>query len=196
MSGTADRASSGAAAGGNAADAGALSEGSRIDAGAAARPGLERLLDRVCTWVAIAGGVVMLGFTAISVLSILSRSLFSSPLLGDFELVERGTAIAVFAMLPYCHLRGGHVAVDMFVGMFPPAMRHFLAVASEVLFAFVAALLTWRLTLGGINQYEYNDMSMMLEIKTWWVFVPIVFSMALLTLVCVARALRGGRKFI
>ncbi len=196
MSETAGRASSGAAAAGSPAEAEALSEGSRIDAGAVARPGFERLLERVCTWVAIAGGVVMLGFTAVSVLSILGRSLFGAPLLGDFELVERGTAIAVFAMLPYCHLRGGHVAVDMFVTMFPPAMRHFLAVASEVLFAFVAALLTWRLALGGVNQYEYGDMSMMLEIKTWWVFVPIVASMALLTLVCVARALRGGRKFI
>ena len=68
--------------------------------------------------------------------------------------------------------------------------------ASDVLFAVVAGLMTWRLALGGINQYEFNDMSMMLQIKTWWVFVPVVLSMALLTLVCVARALRGGRKFL
>src|SRR5690554_3899895 len=133
MSGTADRAEAGAAAG----ESLALPEGSGADVGAPARTDLERGLERVCTWVAIAGGVVMLGFTAVSVLSIVSRALFSAPLLGDFELVERGTAIAVFAMLPYCHLRGGNVAVDMFVGMFPPAMRHFLAVLSDVLFAFV-----------------------------------------------------------
>lgn len=193
MSDAAGRAGSAAVADGSVVEA---AEGSRIDAGAAARSGFERMIERACTWVAIAGGIVMLGFTIVSVLSILSRSLFSSPLLGDFELVERGTAIAVFAMLPYCHLRGGHVAVDMFVGMFPPAMRHFLAVASDVLFAVVAGLMTWRLALGGINQYEFNDMSMMLQIKTWWVFVPVVLSMALLTLVCVVRALRGGRKFL
>ncbi|HLT27282.1 MAG TPA: TRAP transporter small permease [Zeimonas sp.] len=188
------RAPSAAAADGALAEAAV--EGSRVGAGAAARPGFERTLERVCTWVAIAGGIVMLGFTVVSVLSILGRSLFNAPLLGDFELVERGTAIAVFAMLPYCHLRGGHVAVDMFVGMFPQAMRAFLAVASDVLFAFVAGLMTWRLALGGINQYEFNDMSMMLQIRTWWVFVPVVLSMALLTLVCIARALRGGRKFV
>jgi TRAP-type C4-dicarboxylate transport system permease small subunit len=35
----------------------------------------------------------------------------------------------------------------------------------------------------------------MLLIPTWWIFVPIVVSMALLTLVCVARAMRGGKKF-
>ena len=173
-----------------------MSEGeSRITDAAPARSDAERALERACIWLAIAGGLVMLGFTAVSVLSILSRSLFNSPLLGDFELVERGTAIAVFAMLPYCHLRGGNVAVDMFVGMFPAAMRRFLAVTSDTLFAIVAALMTWRLALGGWNQYEFNDMSMMLLIPTWWIFVPIVVSMALLTLVCIARAMRGGIKF-
>ena len=170
--------------------------GSRAgETGAAARPGLERARERACTWLAVAGGSVMLAFTAVSVASIISRTFFGSPLVGDFELTERGTAIAVFAMLPYCHLRGGNVVVDMFVGMFPPALRHALAVLSDVLFAIVAALMTWRLALGGINQYEFHDMSMMLQIPTWWMFVPIVASMALLTLVCVARAARGGREF-
>jgi len=170
--------------------------GSRTgDTGAAARPGLERALERACTWLAVGGGVVMLAFTAVSVGSILSRTFLGSPLVGDFELTERGTAIAVFAMLPYCHLRGGNVVVDMFVGMFPAAVRRALAVLGEVLFAIVAALMTWRLALGGINQYDFNDMSMMLLIPTWWMFVPIVASMALLTLVCVARAARGGGEF-
>jgi TRAP-type C4-dicarboxylate transport system permease small subunit len=169
--------------------------GSRTENGAAARPGLERALDRACTWLAIAGGVVMLGFTAVSVGSIFARSVFGSPLVGDFELTERGTAIAVFAMLPYCHLRGGNVAVDMFVAMFPAGMQRVLAMSGEILFAVVAALMTWRLTLGGINQFQFHDMSMMLLIPTWWIFVPIVASMILLTLVCIARAARGGRKF-
>lgn len=165
------------------------------ETGAAPRSGSEQALERACTWLAIAGGVVMLVFMTVSVASIVSRSLFGAPLVGDFELVERGTAIAVFAMLPYCHLYGGNVAVDMFVGMFPAGMRQRLAVASDVLFAIVAGLMTWRLALGGLNQYQYNDMSMMLQIPTWWVFLPIVASMALLTLVCVVRALRGGREF-
>ncbi len=174
-----------------------MSEGASrtSDIGAAARSGFERALERACTWLAIAGGVVMLAFTAASVASIVSRTLFGSPLVGDFELTERGTAIAVFAMIPYCHLRGGHVVVDMFVGMFPSAIRRALAVVSELLFAMVAGLMTWRLALGGINQYQFNDMSMMLQIPTWWIFVPIVVSMALLTLVCAARAARGGREF-
>lgn len=170
--------------------------GSRTgDTGAAARPGLERALERACTWLAVGGGVVMLAFTAVSVGSILSRTFLGSPLVGDFELTERGTAIAVFAMLPYCHLRGGNVVVDMFVGMLPRPLRRQLAISGELLFTIVAGVMTWRLALGGVNQYQFHDMSMMLQIPTWWMFVPIVFSMGLLTLVCVVRAARGGRGF-
>jgi len=40
------------------------------------------------------------------------------------------------------------VPVDMFVGMFPLALRRQLAISSDALFAVVAALMTWRLTLG------------------------------------------------
>ena len=43
--------------------------------------------------------------------------------------------------------------------------------------------------------HQYNETSMMLQIPTWWLYVPIVASMTLLTLVCVARAARGGREF-
>lgn len=173
-----------------------MSEGaSRIDGDAAARTGYEQALVRACTWLAIAGGVVMLAFTAVSVASIVSRTLFGSPLLGDYELTERGTAIAIFAMLPYTHLRGGHVAVDMFVVMFPAGFRRVLAPVTDLVFAIVAGLMTWRLALGGYNQYQFHDMSMMLHIPTWWMFVPIVVSMVMLTLVCLARAARGGRSF-
>jgi len=79
--------------------------------------------------------------------------------------------------------------------MFPAGLRRALAVVTDLVFAIVAGLMAWRLALGGYDQYQYNDMSMMLRIPTWWMFVPIVFSMAMLALVCLARAARGGREF-
>lgn len=148
----------------------------------------QRLLEAPCAALALTGGLVLLGFMAVSVGSIVSRILWGAPLLGDYEIVERGCAVAVFAVLPYCHLKGGNVVVDMFVGLLPRGPRRWLAVANELLFAVIAGLMTWRLAVGGLQLQNYNDQSMMLQIPTWWLFVPIVFSMALLTLVCLARA--------
>ncbi len=166
----------------------------------AARPPAAPLARRAADWLdgilnpasaalALLGGLVLVAFMTVSVGSIASRVVFGSPLLGDYELVERGSAIAIFAILPYTHIKGGNVVVDMFVGMMAPAVRRFATLASEVAFGVIMAIITWRLALGGMEMYEYHDASMMLQIPTWWVFVPMVLSSALLTLVCVQRSL-------
>lgn len=154
----------------------------------------KRALDAVCTAFALTGGLVLMAFMLVSVGSIVSRSMFGTPLLGDYEITERGSAISVFLILPYCHLHGGHVVVDMFVGMLPKGMRRWLTLLGEVLFAAVSAMLTWRLAVGGYELFTYNDASMMLSIPTWWMFVPVVASMGLLTVVCVARAAAALNK--
>ncbi len=148
----------------------------------------ERALALPCAAWALGGGLVLVAVMLVSVASIVARSLFGSPILGDFELVERGCAITVFAVLPYCHLKGGHVVIDMFLGMMRSGARRWLTLLAELVFAGIAGLLTWRMTLGAIDLAAYDDSSMMLQIPTWWVFVPIVASAGLLTLVCLARA--------
>ena len=47
-----------------------------------------RMLYRVATVLAVFGGLTLLVIVSINFVSILGRFLFSSPLLGDFELVE------------------------------------------------------------------------------------------------------------
>lgn len=153
-----------------------------------------RVLEAVCAAFALMGGLVLMSFMIVSVGSIVSRSVFGSPLLGDYEITERGSAVSVFLVLPYCHLHGGHVVVDMFVGMLPTTMRRWLALLGEVLFAVMAGLLTWRLAVGGFELFTYHDASMMLQIPTWWMFVPVVASMGLLVLVCLFRAAAALKK--
>ena len=72
---------------------------------------------RSATWSAIVGGVVLCAITLMSVASITGRALIGvglGPVPGDFEMVEVGTALAVFFFLPWCYLKGGHATVDLF----------------------------------------------------------------------------------
>ncbi|BBI65201.1 hypothetical protein HSBAA_65070 [Vreelandella sulfidaeris] len=91
-----------------------------------------------------------------------------SPITGDYELVEMGTAIAVFLFLPYCHLRGGHVTVDLLVMHAPAMVQRLLAVVAETLFLVVAGLITWRLYHGLLDKHRYMETSMLLDIPLWW----------------------------
>ena len=59
-----------------------------------------RALFIVSTILSLFGGSVLLFIVCISVMSICGRVFFSTPLMGDFELVEMGCAIAIFSFLP------------------------------------------------------------------------------------------------
>ena len=56
-----------------------------------------QILAKMATSLAIIGGLVLLTVVLINVLSIIGRVLFSSPLVGDFELIEMGCALGVHA---------------------------------------------------------------------------------------------------
>ena len=62
--------------------------------------------------LAILGGIILVIVILINFVSILSRIIFLNPLVGDFELVEIGSAIAISSFLPLCHLKKGNVIVD------------------------------------------------------------------------------------
>ena len=70
---------------------------------------------------------------------------------GDFELVEAGTALAVFCFLPWAHLKRGHAVVDLFWRAYPPALQRLLDVAADLLMLGVWLLLVWRMALAMAN---------------------------------------------
>lgn len=153
----------------------------------------ERFLQRAARAFALAGGAVLLAVMAVTVTSVVGRTLFNRPVLGDFELVEIGSAVAIFAFLPYCQLRGGNVVVDLFTRGAGAHARARLDAVHSLVYALIAALLTWRLTIGGTELRAWGETSMILAVPIWWAFVPIVASVMLLTLICIYTFLCGNR---
>ncbi|MEM6897984.1 MAG: TRAP transporter small permease, partial [Pseudomonadota bacterium] len=74
---------------------------------------------------------------------------------GDYELVEAGVGIAVFAFLPWCQLRRGHVTVDIFTQGLPARGRSFTAFMGDVAIAIVAFVVMWRFYLGFGEKFPY-----------------------------------------
>jgi TRAP-type C4-dicarboxylate transport system permease small subunit len=139
------------------------------------------LLFRVCGAFAIAGGLVIVAMTLMSLASIVGRAAFTTPLPGDYELVQLGCAIAVSAFLPFCQMRGGHVLVDFFTAHSRHSVRATLDALGALLVAIVAAMLAWRLGLGAASFKAANDQTTILALPTWWTVAAMVPSFALLS---------------
>jgi len=133
---------------------------------------------------ALFGGLALLVIVGISFLSILGRVLFSSPLVGDFELVEMGCAIAISAFLPLCHLRNGNVIVDFVTAGLSNRVITILDGLGALAFALVAGFFSWRMVFGAQDMYKHNEETMLLQTPVWIPFVPVVLSFLLLSICC------------
>jgi TRAP-type C4-dicarboxylate transport system permease small subunit len=149
-----------------------------------------------CRWTAIAGGAVLLAITLLTVASVVLREVTGRPIPGDFELVEIGCAVAVFAFLPYCQMIGGNVLVEFVTARAPVRVQAALDALAQLAYTLIAALLAWRLALGGADLKAYGETTMVLGVPVWWAFVPIVPTTVLLALACAHTAWKSlGKTF-
>jgi TRAP-type C4-dicarboxylate transport system permease small subunit len=141
--------------------------------------------------LALAGGAVLLGVIGVTCASILGRQVAGvlngtllqanapelaqallaigiGPVVGDYELVELGMAVAIFCFLPYCHLTMGHARVDLFLSRRDSAAPRLLAAMTEALFAIALTLIAWRLAVGTLGRVGSGQTSYLLQVPLWF----------------------------
>lgn len=151
-------------------------------------------LSALCRVFAGIGGLTLLAMMLMTVASVTLRSVVGRPISGDFELVEMGSAIAIFCFLPWCQLSGGNVLVDFFTQKTGPRLNHLLEALGDLLYLAIAALLLWRMWYGAAEMREYGEQSMVLRLPIWTSFLIILPAMALLVAICAATMAGHVRK--
>ncbi len=119
-----------------------------------------RALRRTCAVVALAGGLVLIAMAAVTVASVAGRAMIPfglAPVRGDFELVEMGCAVAVFAFLPWCQITRAHVTVDVVAARLPPKGHAILGLVGNAALALCAFVVAWRLALGAAEKVPYGS---------------------------------------
>ncbi len=148
------------------------------------------LVYRLCRYTAWFGGAVVAAIALISVASIAGRALSGfglGPVPGDFELVEAGTALAVFSALPWCYLARGHAAVDIFWASLPRRLKTVLEATTSVLMLLIWALLTWRMGIATAEHQASGETTFILNMPVWWGYAA---AMPPAVIGCVAYAWR------
>ncbi len=138
-----------------------------------------RLLDKLSKAFAIFSGVTLTLMAFMSLASVFGRAILSTPITGDYELVQVMSAIAVAMALPYCQMIRGHVIVDFFTAKFSKRANNFLDVIANLLLAIGAFTLAWRMTVGMFELRISGDASMLLNLSTWYGYAPIILAFIL-----------------
>ncbi|WP_424943032.1 TRAP transporter small permease [Aliiroseovarius crassostreae] len=119
-----------------------------------------RLMEFLSRWMAYSGGAVLVAIALTTVVSIIGRALSGfglMPVKGDFEIVEMGCAVAVFAFMPWCQLKRGHVTVDIFIARLSDRKQAILGFIGDVMLTGAAFIILWRLWLGFGEKFPYGS---------------------------------------
>ncbi|MEX3011528.1 TRAP transporter small permease [Hoeflea sp. TYP-13] len=147
---------------------------------------IERWIQVLARLTALAGGLVLTALIIITVISVTGRALVFAglgPIPGDFELVEAGTAFAVFAFLPWCHLRRGHAVVEVLTMHFSDNANRLIEIVSNFLMLVFALLICWRHWLGTIDKYNYTETTFILQFPIWWAYAAGLFGAVVFVIV-------------
>lgn len=169
----------------------------------APRPGRPPLVETLSGIVAVLGGLVSLGTALIVVASVFGRwfkgSSFSTlapwigPIDGDFEYVKMGTAIAVFAFLPYAQALRSNIVVDTFTNRLPQRVQNLIDAFWDLVYATTMGVLTWCMIQGTMDFLRSGETTMMLQLIVWPAIAACTVLSGLLTLIAIITAVRVAR---
>ncbi len=174
-----------------------------IDGGAAASAppapenGFERLVERLATLLAVLGGLILIGLALLVSASILGRWLLNKEITGAFEVVQVGVAISAFLFLPICQLHNHNIIVDSFTTRLSPRFRAALDASWALVYAVIALVLAWRLSLGAAETIGTHMVTPMLRIRYGWgmaVGTAALCFLALVSLLVAFRHIRGTMR--
>ncbi len=151
-----------------------------VDIESGPRDPVGRVLNKTCRIFAICGGITLVLTALMSLASIVGRSLFDKPILGDYELVQMMSAIAVAMSMPFCQMIRGHIIVDFFTAGLPAKVNCKLDIVASVVMAAAGFLFAWRVSIGMMELRSNGNGSMLLNLPTWWGYAPMVPSFFLL----------------
>jgi TRAP-type C4-dicarboxylate transport system permease small subunit len=142
----------------------------------------ENLAHRLIEGWALLGGILLLAIALMNTWSVISLAALGFPVPGDYELVQMGVAVAAFAFLPYCQLKGSNVTADIFTMHASRFWIDIFTLLAAVVAMFFSVILLWRMSDGMLSYMKYEEVTTILNIPIWIAFPPILISLALLVL--------------
>ncbi|MGY9001353.1 MAG: TRAP transporter small permease [Rhodospirillales bacterium] len=130
--------------------------------------------------MALAGGFVLVFISAITVVSVFGRYVLGAPITGDYEIVEFGVSLAVFAFFPYTHASNNNIVAGFFTSGLSKNVQNIMDMFQNIIFLVVVCLLAYTAIIGGIDKFNSNEISMFLSLQIWWLHAFGVVGLTLL----------------
>ena len=135
--------------------------------------------------------IVMMGVTVVDVVS---RHLFASPIFGTLDIVELSLVATIFIAIPATFLNDEHIVVDLVDQLAPPRVVLWLKWLGALVTVAVLGLLLWYMREPFMDKLSWGETTLELAWPRWWHWLPILFGMALSIPAVIWVAIGYGRE--
>jgi TRAP-type transport system small permease protein len=153
-------------------------------------------LDRLAYAAAVLAGVVLAVVMLLTVADVALRFL-AQPIYGSQEMTELAMAAIIMLALPYCSATNGHIRVDLFDDRLGRSGRWMTDCFAMVVSLVVLAFLVWNTAFKVADTYSYDDVTNLLALPLWPLYLLIALSMAAYAIVALrdlVSLLAPGRR--
>lgn len=120
------------------------------------------------------GCVALFAMMGLTVVDVVGRYVFNSPILGAFEVTSFLVSILVYSFLGYAQSQKAHVTVDILVNTFPRKMQSIVKLFNYIVGLVIMILFSWKGFEKAMEAMETGDSPMNLPIPTH----PFIFFLA------------------
>ncbi|WP_376870702.1 TRAP transporter small permease [Albirhodobacter sp. R86504] len=116
--------------------------------------------------LAVLGGVMLMSMMGLTIVDVIGRYIFNSPLSGATELTELLLAATIFLGLPAVSLSDDHVTVDLITDKLPQALQPVRRIISGLFAGGILLVVAWRIWVyaGQIGGYGGATTNLMIPI--------------------------------
>ncbi len=153
------------------------------------------ITEKLSKWMSAIAGAALTAIMLLTVLDVFLRYFFDRPIIGTFEMVGFGGAIAIGFALPITSWMRGHIFVDFFVQKFPKAGQNVVNITTRLAGIVLFYIIGHNMLKYGHDLFVSGEVSLTRQIP----FYPIAFGMAIccfiqcLVLFCDIYKIFGGQ---
>lgn len=153
------------------------------------------IIHRICSVSSRIAGSILVFLALLLVADTIGRFI-KFPVTGSYEIVQYGFALIVCFSIAYTGVQGGHIAIDLLYGRLPQRIKHLFEIISQFLSIITFALITWRLSVDGLEAYALSERSSTLSIPVFLFEFALALGFFMLALVILLNFLKliGIRK--
>jgi len=135
------------------------------------------VIDRLAYAAAVLAGLVLAATMLLTVADVTLR-FAAAPIYGSQEITELGMVALIMLALPYCSATDGHIRVDLLDNLLGRRGRWMTDLFTVAVSLVVLACLVWNTAYKIVDTYGYDDVTNLLALPLWPLYLLIALSMA------------------